>query len=77
MDGQPAPPEFDRMVKDQVWSVFAAATELCSRVVAEGDAASVTIFFDGVERPDLALQFRWIRPDAGYTLAPAPETSAT
>ena len=33
--------------------------------------------FDGVERPDLAVRFRWIRPDAGYTLAPAPETSHT
>lgn len=76
VDGQPAPPAFDRQIKDSVWSVFASANEMCARTVTQGDVASVTIFFDGVEQPQLALQFRWIRPE-GYTLAPAPESSAT
>lgn len=77
MDGQPAPQELDRQLKDAVWSVFVGVNELCSRLTAEGDVISVAVFFDGVERPELAARFRWIRPDAGYTLAPAPETSET
>ncbi|MEQ1817935.1 MAG: hypothetical protein ABL871_04935 [Terricaulis sp.] len=77
MDGQPAPREIDQQVKGAVWGLFANVNELCSRLTTDGDAVSVAVFFDGVERPDLAVRFRWIRPDAGYTLAPAPETSHT
>ena len=77
MDGQPAPQALDRQLKDAVWSVFVGVNELCSRLTANGDVISVAVFFDGVERPDLAARFQWIRPDAGYTLAPAPETSET
>jgi hypothetical protein len=77
MDGQPAPPQIDQQIKNTVWSVFVGVNELCSRVTTEGDAASVTVYFDGVERPEFAAQFTWIRPEDGYTLAPAPETSAT
>jgi hypothetical protein len=46
-------------------------------VTTNGDVASVTVYFDGVEKPELAAQFTWVRPDAGYTLAPAPETNET
>jgi hypothetical protein len=76
MDGQPAPSAIDQQIKNSVWSLFANVNELCSRVATDGDVASVTVYFDGVERPELAAQFRWIRPEDGYTLAPAPETSA-
>ncbi|MEQ1491198.1 MAG: hypothetical protein ABL932_11690 [Terricaulis sp.] len=77
VDGQPAPREFDRQIKDAVWNVYIGVSELCTRTTTNGDVGSVTVFFDGVERPDLAVRFHWIRPDAGYTLAPAPETSHT
>lgn len=76
VDGQPAPPAIDQQLKNAVWSVFAGANELCSRVTTNGDVASVTVYLDGVEKPELAAQFTWIRPE-GYTLAAAPETSDT
>jgi hypothetical protein len=77
VDGQPAPPQIDQQIKGSVWGLFAGVNELCSRLAGEGDAVTVAVFFDGVERPDLAARFTWIRPDQGYTLAPAPQTSAT
>lgn len=77
MDGQPAPAEIDQQIKGTVWGMFANVNELCSRLNINGDVASATVYFDGVERPELAVQFRLIRPEDGYTLAPAPETSAT
>ncbi len=77
VDGQPAPREIDRQVKGAVWNVYTGVSELCTRTTTDADTGSVTVFFDGVERTDLAVRFHWIRPDAGYTLAPAPETSHT
>jgi hypothetical protein len=77
MDGQPAPRELDQQLKNAVWSVYAGTRELCARSITNGDVVSITVYFDGVERPELAAQFRWIRPEDGYTLAPAPVISET
>jgi hypothetical protein len=68
VDGQPAPVDVSQSIKDLLWEELTHVEEICSRYTAEGTGAVLAIYFDGVEKPDLADRVIWVRPEDGYTL---------
>lgn len=76
VDGVAAAPEDASSLREAVAQFFVGIGEICSRYTETGDVTLITVFVDGVERPDLADRMIWIGPDDGYTMGAAP-TSET
>lgn len=71
IDGAPAPAEVTAELRAVFAQALAGVQEICVRYTPAGDRMRVTVFADGVEQPDLAVDTLWVRPEDGYTVGGA------
>lgn len=71
IDGAPAPADVAQSLRNALAASLSGIDELCARYTPEADGARVTVFADGVERPDLSDHMIWVRREDGCTVGVA------
>lgn len=71
IDGAPASAEVAAEIRAAFAQALSGIGEVCVRYTRAGDRMRVTVFADGVDRPDLAAEVMWIRREDGFTVGGA------